>query len=106
MYLPFDKSASKPQFKDTVHDHSNIPDGLVLFYTNQCPFTAKYVPIMEQFAKNRGVDMKVIHIDSKEMAQSAPSPFTTFNLYYNKEFLTHEILSDKKFQKVLESKGL
>lgn len=105
MYLPFDKNADKPCFKSSVHTHT-IPKGFVLYYTNQCPFTAKYVPIIEGMAKERGADFQVVHIDTTEKAQNAPSPFTTYSLFYDSEFLTHEILSEKKFEKILESKGL
>ena len=106
MYLPFDKSADKPCFKKSVHTHENIPKGFALYYTNQCPFTAKYVPVIESMAKERGADLQVIHIDTKEKAQNAPSPFTTYSLFYDGEFVTHEILSEKKFEKILKSKGL
>lgn len=106
MYLPFDKNADKPCFKKSVHTHENLPKGFVLYYTNQCPFTAKYVPIIEGMAKERGTDFQVIHIDTREKAQKAPSPFSTYSLFYDGEFVTHEILSEKKFEKILESKGL
>ena len=43
---------------------------------------------------------------STEQAQAAPAPFTTYALFYNGEFLTHEILSEKRFEKILEEKGL
>lgn len=106
MYLPFDKNADKPCFKKSVHTHENIPKGFALYYTNQCPFTAKYVPIIESMAKERGADFQVIHIDTKEKAQNAPSPFTTYSLFYDGELVTHEILSEKKFEKILESKSM
>ncbi|MEY8338038.1 YoaP domain-containing protein [Lachnospiraceae bacterium 62-35] len=32
--------------------------------------------------------------------------FTTFLLFYDGEFVTCEILSEKKFEKILKSKGL
>lgn len=106
MYLPFDEGADKPRFKDTVQSYENMPKGFVLYYTNQCPFTAKYVPIIENMAKERGVDFKVVHINTREKARNAPSPFTTYSLFYNGKFVTHEILSEKKFEKILESKEL
>ncbi|MFR6041677.1 MAG: YoaP domain-containing protein [Dysosmobacter welbionis] len=31
-----------------------------------------------------------------------PTPFTTYSLFYNGRFVTHEILSEKKFDKLLE----
>ena len=106
MYLPFDESAEKPCFKNSVRSRENMPEGFVLYYTNQCPFTAKYVPVIENMAKSRGIDFQVMHIRSKEEAQNAPCPFTTFSLFYKGEFITHEILSEKKFEKILVSKGL
>ena len=42
-----------------------------------------------------------IHIETKEQAQSAPSPVTTYALFYDGEYLTNEILSGKKFMKLL-----
>ena len=108
MYLPFDKNAEKPRFKSSVSeiDHSSIQNGFTLYYTNQCPFTAKYVPILEEMAKKRNVEFHSVHILTRQQAQNAPVPFTTFGLFYNGEFLTHEIQSEKKFEKILVEKGL
>ena len=106
MYLPFDESAEKPCFGNTVQSHEKMPKGFALYYTNQCPFTAKYVPLLENMARARGIELHVVHIQSGEEARNAPSPFTTFSLFYNGELVTHEILSEKKFEKILISKGL
>lgn len=106
MYRPFEEGAEKPRFRNTVRTHENMPKGFVLYYTNQCPFTAKYVPLLEEMARTRGVDFRVAHIRSGEEARNAPSPFTTFSLFYNGELVTHEILSEKKFEHILASKGL
>lgn len=108
MYLPFNDNAEKPCFKHhlkvTQQNHSQ--NGFALYYTNQCPFTAKYVPLLEEIAKKKNINFDLIHILTKEQAQNAPTPFTTFSLFYNGEFLTHEILSEKKFEKILTEKGL
>lgn len=85
---------------------SDIQNGFTVYYTNQCPFTAKYVPILEGMANKKNVDFQAVHILTKEQAQNAPIPFTTFSLFYNGKFITHEILSDKKFEKLLIEKGL
>ncbi|MCI9597064.1 MAG: GNAT family N-acetyltransferase [Firmicutes bacterium] len=106
MYLPFAENAETPCFKDAVREHENMPKGFALYYTSQCPFTAKYVPLLENMAHARGIDFHVTHIQSREDAQNAPTPFTTFSLFYNGEWVTHEILSEKKFEKILASKGL
>ncbi|MFV0395534.1 MAG: YoaP domain-containing protein [Coprobacillaceae bacterium] len=108
LYLPFDKDADKPHFKAYLKEPKRdiIQSGFVLYYTNQCPFTAKYVPILEKVAKERNVDFQVIHMNTREQAQKAPIPYTTFSLFYNGELVTHEVLSEKKFQKIMDEKGL
>ena len=105
MALPFDQGAVTPCFRQQGKQTGNLPSGFTLYYTNQCPFTAKYVPILAEMAKTRDVDFQVVHILTKEQAQNAPTPFTTFSLFYNGEFVTHEILSEKKFEKILAEKG-
>ena len=108
MYLPFSNEAQKPQFKKHLKkiQVNNSQNGFTLYYTEQCPFTAKYVPILEETAKSRNVNFQTYHIITREQAQNAPTPFTTFSLFYNDEFITHEILSEKKFEKILTDKGL
>ena len=106
MVLSFDNSTDKPRFKSVVKKakQETMQNGFTLYYTSQCPFTAKYVPLLEKIAKERGIDFQAVHIQTKEEAQAAPTPFTTFTLFYNGEFVTHEILSEKKFEKILADK--
>lgn len=108
MYLPFDKNVAKPHFKSSTIEinKSNIQDGFTLYYTDQCPFTAKYVPLLKDIAKKKDVKLQTTHILTREQAQNCPSPFTTFALFYNGEFVTHEILSENKFEKILADKWL
>lgn len=108
LYLPFDENAEKPCFKSSVKEtqRAGIENGFTLYYTGQCPFTAKYVPILEEMMRTRNAAFQTVHITTREQAQSAPVPFTTFSLFYNGRFITHEILSEKKFEKILAEKGL
>lgn len=108
MYLPFDKDADRPCFSSSVKEteHSGTQNGFTLYYTSQCPFTAKCVSLIEDMAKKRNVKFQAVHITTREQAQNAPVPFTTFSLFYNGQFLTHEIQSEQKFEKILAVKGL
>ena len=100
-YLPFADDAEPPRFRDCAK-HPHIDEtGCVLYYTSQCPFNAKYVPILEQTAKELGVPFKAIHIETKEAAQNTPTPITTYALFYNGEYLTNEQMNDKKFIKLI-----
>ena len=99
-YLPFTSKEIIPKFKECArHPHVN-ESGYVLFYTSQCPFNAKYVPVVEQTAKEHGIAFKAIHIERKEDAQNAPTPITTYALFYNGEYLTNEQMNEAKFLKL------
>ncbi len=100
-YLPFDKNADKPGFKDCARKPYTDEKGYVLYYTNQCPFNAKYVPIVEQTAKAQGVSFKAVHLESRAAAQSAPTPITTYALFCDGEYITNEQMNDKKFIKLI-----
>lgn len=54
MKRPFESGSSAPCFNECAkHPHIDTR-GYVLFYTNQCPFNAKYVPILEKTAEKNG----------------------------------------------------
>lgn len=105
LYFPFDKTAEIPQFKQSVKER-NQEKGMVLYYTAQCPFTAKYVPLIEVVANENDIHFKSVKIETTEEAQNAPSPFTTYSLFHNGEFVTHEILSENKFLKLVKTLGI
>jgi hypothetical protein len=100
-YLPFEKDAAAPSFKECAK-HPHIDDtGYVLYYTDQCPFNAKYVPILEETAKTNGIELKTVKIGSREDARNAPTPVTTYALFYNGDYVTNEQMNDKKFLKLV-----
>ena len=100
-YLPFEPNAPKPQLKPCAK-HPHVDEaGYVLYYTHQCPFNAKYVPIVESTAKEHGVPFKAIRLQSKAEAQNAPTPITTYALFYNGEYLTNEQMNDTRFLKLI-----
>lgn len=101
-YLPFDKNAVLPRFKDCARHPHTEENGYVLYYTSQCPFNAKYVPVIEAIAKERSIQFKAIHLQSKEDAQKAPTPITTYALFFDGNYITNEQMNDKKFLKLLE----
>ena len=101
-YLPFSPDAEKPRLKECARHPRVDGEGYVLYYTSQCPFNAKYVPIVEQTARERGVRFKAIHLRSRTDAQNAPTPVTTYALFCDGKYLTHEQMNDKRFLKLLE----
>ncbi len=99
--LKFNGSTEKPKFRECARHPRVDGQGYVLYYTNQCPFNAKYVPIVEQTARDHGVPFKAIRLESKTEAQNAPTPVTTYALFYNGEYLTNEQMNEARFLKLL-----
>lgn len=99
--LPFDQNEPLPKFKECARKPHINDSGYVLYYTSQCPFNAKYVPVLEEVAKEQNVEFKAIHIESKEMAKNAPTPITTYALFCDGEYVSNEQMNDKKFLKLL-----
>ncbi len=100
-YLPFTPDATVPQFKDCAKHPHIAEKGYVLFYTSQCPFNAKYVPVLEQLAAKQGICFHAIHIQSMAEAQQAPTPITTYALFFDGDYLTNEQMNDKRFLKLV-----
>ncbi len=102
LYLPFDGNAPVPQLKACTKTPKIDKSGFVIYYTHGCPFTAKYVPVVESFAKEKGIPFESVFIDSKEKAQNAPMAWTNYAVFYNGNYVTNEIQNEKKFMELVE----
>ena len=76
----------------------------MFYYTNQCPFTAKYVFVVASTAKEHGILLRSVHITTKEQAQSVPSPVAAYALFHDGDYVTNEVLNDKRFLKLIQGK--
>lgn len=105
-YLPFSKEAPAPKFKACAKQGKIEETDMVVYYSDQCPFAAKYARLLQAIAQQRGVPFLLHKWESVQQAQNAPSPYTTFSFYHHGSFVTNEILSEKKFIKYLDDHGL
>ena len=106
LYLPFNKTVKEPRFKDCAREGIIDEKNMVLYYSNQCPYSEKYANIIKRVANERNMNFTLKKIKTLNEAQNAPSPFTTYSLFIDGKFETNEILSEKKFLKILELKGI
>jgi predicted GNAT family acetyltransferase len=103
LYLPFIENVPVPQFRDCAKKGIIEQKGMVLYYSNQCPHTDKYAPIIKHIAEQRGAAVELIKFETTEQAQNAPSPFTTYSFFNDGHFVTNEIFSESKFNKYLDN---
>ena len=108
LYLPFEDDLSKslPRFNENLHNQTVDSEGIILYYTNQCPHTEKYAHLIKGMADEYKLKFKLIKISTAKEAQLAPAPFTTYSIFINGIFETNEILSEKKFLKIITQKKL
>lgn len=97
MYLPLGEGAEPPRFRPCAKSAHTQEEGFVLYYTDQCPFTYYWVPVVEAAAREHDIPLKVIHITDGKTAHSVPAPVTTYALFKDGKFVTHGIQTDKKF---------
>ncbi|MEG0759477.1 MAG: YoaP domain-containing protein, partial [Raoultibacter sp.] len=106
LYLPFSEHAPVPSFSEEAKLGRIDDGGLVLYYTNQCTFAGHYARLIQDVAQKQGVALNVRKIETLEQAKSCSSAWPTYSLFRNGEFVTNEILSEKKFVKLLEEWNL
>ena len=103
--LKFDDNAPDPSFKECVKNgECEEKNGLVIYYTNRCPFTDYYVNgSLWVLAQENNIPLKIIKLETMEQAQSAPTPATIFSAFYNGKFLTTDmsIYTESKFKKLI-----
>lgn len=99
-------TATDPTFKDTVL-YGECPDkeGLVAYYSNRCPFSEYHVKVsLTESAQKRNIPLKTIKLETREQAQTAPTPATIFSLYYHGKFVTTDlsVCMDGRFDKLIK----
>ena len=100
----FSEDAPSPKFTKKAKK-AEIPgkEGLTFIYTDMCPFNADYVDIMIEVAKKNGIKTEKIKVENLKQAKDLPTPFGIFSVFYNGNFLTHKVMAEKKFDKLLKS---
>lgn len=107
LVLKFNEGAENPMFTSNVknNNYSNRK-GFTFIYSNQCPFMEEYVELFAEISKKNKITFNKKKLKTYEEAQKIGSPFGTLGIYYNGEFITHELMSEKKIEKFIgELKG-
>lgn len=98
----YKKGALSPNFTEKAK-LAKMPGktGLTFLYSDLCPYTADWVDEMIEVAGKYDLPYEKIKIESLKQAKDLPAPWGIFSLFYNGDFLTYEVMADKKFDKLL-----
>jgi len=91
-----------PKFEKNRDNILKKYEGLNLTYSNQCPYFIKSVDAIEKVAKEYGIELNILLLDSAKEAQQAPSFYGTFNLIYDGKLIAEHYISEKRFRNILE----
>lgn len=75
--------------------------GIDIFYTAQCPFTVPYIGLLEPVIRAADTPVQTHRIATAEAAQGHVCPATTYSVFVDGVFQTHEILTPAKLEKLL-----
>ncbi len=102
LILKFNKSAKDPSFTENVKKGVRSNEkGFTFIFSNQCPYMEEYVGLLADICKKKKIPCKIIHLKDCKEAQKVGSPFGTLGIYYKGVFKTHELMSEKGFEKFI-----
>ena len=105
LVMNFQEDGTSPYFNScTKSGECPHKKGVVVYYSNRCPYTDYYVnEMLRILARERNIPLKVIKLETKEQAQNAPTPATIFSLFYNGKFVTTDlsVCTEAKFVKLI-----
>ncbi len=105
MVLKLNPDARDPRFLDQVRKPVVDPlPGLDLFYTAQCTFAPEYAEIAGKLADEKGITIRVHHLDTMEKARAHPAAWSTYSLFKDGRFITHEIQTAAKLEAIATGK--
>lgn len=99
----FNPDATTPKFKgDWEENLSQYNEGLTMFWSDQCPYPAKYIgELIEVAEKDFGVKPRVIELKTCKDAQSIPCAFGVFCVVYNGKVVANNPISKRRFANIL-----
>lgn len=80
-------------------------DGLVIVYSRQCPWVARFVEEVKPILKKEKLRIKTIELKSAAQAQKAPSLYSVFNLIHNGKLLADRYISKTRFLNIMKKES-
>ncbi|MBN2737824.1 MAG: GNAT family N-acetyltransferase [Spirochaetales bacterium] len=101
----FDITAPDPVFKkNTPTKQLKNSKGVLIYYSDMCPFNAPFVKIMAKTAEQRGLKAEIRKIKNAEEAQSLPTAWGNCSVYLDGNFVSHMAMTEKMFNALLDEK--
>lgn len=90
-----------PKFTDTAKKNIITEKGLVIYYNDECPYINNCLKEIKEVCDEKNIDLKLHYVDTLEKAKAMPCFINNFSVFYNGEFITHELLNRGRLIKFL-----
>lgn len=83
-------------------DKPEIPPGLVLYHSEQCPYMQNLPQVVGDVGEQLGIPVQVIHLESAAQAQAGPCPYGVLGIFLDGQFLDYRPLGTKSLLAAIE----
>jgi len=90
------KDCEPPKFTDKARKNEIDEDGLVIYYNAECPYILNCLEEIKEVCQEYQIDLKTHYIDTLKKAKDMPCFINNFVVFYNKKFITHELLNKNR----------
>ena len=101
MALSFDDNET-PVFSDSARKMEIECQDFTIYYSNECPYVEYEVLELSEHAKEKGMALNFIKIDSLEKAKDAPCVFNNWANFNKGKFISNTILNANALEKLLK----
>ena len=96
------KDSETPKFNENARSMKIETKDFTIYYSNECPYVEYEVKELSDYAKEKGIKLNFIKIDSLEKAKNAPCIFNNWANFYKGEFISNTILNANALEKLLK----
>ena len=93
-----------PKFSSSARKMEIENQNFTIYYSNECPYVEYEVKELTEYAKEKGIKLDFIKIDTLEKAKNAPCVFNNWANFYKGKFISNTILNANAFEKILKQK--
>ena len=101
MALKF-KEGDTPKFNDNARKMEIDSKDFTIYYSNECPYVEYEVKELSDYAKEKGIKLNFVKIDSLEKTKNAPCIFNNWANFYKGKFISNTILNANALEKLLK----
>ena len=103
--LRFTNTAAFPKFTMKAKEGKcSSKKDFYFVYSDQCVFMDEYAGVFSSVAQRNGFSSEIKKLASSDEAKKEGSPFGTFGVFFKGAFLTHELMTEEKFEKLILEK--